>query len=214
MAVGTEVIDDRVSRQIGYWNGSGLSENIPGSSQDASEPIHPTTVLDLSERVRLLEASSTTPEALESAKWILLNTPDGTQTDLAISAILHDHTRTPGLVVLCEELLRFRPRRGVELLTAILRENPEIESRGVACFSLANWFKDDARFGENKAALASAVKHFERVIAEFGDLRDTAGFRLGDRAAPQLHELQHLTLGHPAPAIDGTDLNCNPLSLK
>ena len=213
MAVGTDVTDDRISRRIGYWNGSGLSEYPPGSSQDESDAINPTTALDLSERVRLLETSSTTPEALESAKWILLNTPDGAQTDLAISVILHDHTRAPGLAALCQELLRLRPRRGVELLTAILRENPEIESRGAACFSLANWYKDDARFGENQPALASAVKHFERVIAEFGDLRDTAGFRLRERAAPQLHELQHLTLGHPAPSIDGTDLNGSPLSL-
>ena len=197
MAVGTEVVDDRIARRIGYWNGSGLSENLPGKPKEGADAVSPTTTLDLSERVNLLETSPTTPEALESATWILQNTPDGTQTDLAISVILHDHTRAPGLAPLCQDLLRLRPRRGKELLNAVLKENPEIEARGSACFSLASWFKNDARFGENKSALAAAVKHFERVIAEFGDVRDTSGFRLGDRAAP----------------IDGTDLEERPLSL-
>lgn len=106
-----------------------------------------------------------------------------------------------------------RPRRGIELLTAILRENPESESRAGACMALASWFKDNARFGEDKPALASAIQHFERVMAEFPDHRDESGSRLGERAAPQLYELRHLTLGHPAPAIDGTDPEELPLSL-
>src|SRR5262249_13077261 len=40
LAVGTDVSDDRIHRRIGYWTGSGLSEDLP-SKKKAAAPAAP-----------------------------------------------------------------------------------------------------------------------------------------------------------------------------
>ena len=61
----------------------------------------------------------------------------------------------------------------------MLKNNPSADVRGTACFSLATMLKDEAKYGENKKATAEAKKQFERVIAEFGQVKQR-GFPLED----------------------------------
>src|SRR5439155_19345681 len=77
--------------------------------------------------------------------------------------------------------------------------------RGTACFALASLLKDEARYGQNKKATAEAQKHFERAISEFGEVK-LRGRTLGELARPELSELRRLTVGKPAPEIEGEDL--------
>jgi hypothetical protein len=94
-----------------------------------------------------------------------------------------------------------------------LKNNPSAEVRGTACFTLATLFKDEARYGQNKPATAQAEKQFERVIKEFGQVKQR-GYPLADLAKPELSELRRLTIGKPAPEIEGTDLDGQPMKLS
>src|SRR5437867_4924270 len=60
---------------------------------------------------------------------------------------------------------------------------------------------------------AEAEKRFERVITEFGQVTQR-GLKLEDVAKPELSELRRLTIGKPAPEIEGEDLNGQPMKLS
>jgi RNA polymerase sigma factor (sigma-70 family) len=66
---------------------------------------------------------------------------------------------------------------------------------------------------DSTAATAAAVKNFERVITEFGQVRQR-GYRLADLATPELSELRRPIIGKPAPEIDGADLDGQPMKLS
>src|SRR5437867_7365733 len=73
MPVGTPVVDVRIHRQIGYWTGTGLSENHPPKAK-TTEPATSPSLTDL---LSALETDPASDAGLEAATWILLNTPDG-----------------------------------------------------------------------------------------------------------------------------------------
>jgi hypothetical protein len=208
IAVGTPVVDVRIHRSIGHWTGTGLSEDLP--RKKGTKPPSPPK---LEELLALLNYYPTWPDALEAGTWILLNTPDGPEVEKATDVILREHTRNTNLVYLCKELERVRHRRSKELLEAILKNNPRTEVRGTACFTLATLLKAEAKYGQNKQATAQAEKQFERVIKEFGQVKQR-GYPLADLAKPELSELRRLTIGKPAPEIEGTDLDGQPMKLS
>ena len=207
MAVGTPVTDIRIHRSIGYWTGTGLEELPTGKR---TEPQTPPNLADLRD---LLEYQAASPEALQAATWILLNTPDGPEVEQAAEVILREHTGNTNLVYLCTELGRVRHLCSRKLLEAVLKNNPSADVRGTACFTLATLLKDEAKYGENKKATAEAEKQFERVIAEFGQVKQR-GFNLKDLARPELSELRRLTIGKVAPEIEGEDLDGQPMKLS
>jgi len=208
IAHGTPVTDVRIHRSIGYWTGAGLSE-FPPPKKETNSPSPP----NLEELLARLEYNPSWPEALEAGTWILLNTPDGPEVEKATEVILREHTGDTNLAYLCTELVRVRHRRSEELLAAILKNNPSPEVRGAACFTLATLLKEEAKFGQNKEATAQAEKQFERVITEFGQLKQR-GFTLAELARPELSELRRLIIGKPAPEIEGIDLDGQPLKLS
>jgi len=208
MPIGTDVSDDRIMRRIGYWTGSGLSDDLP-SKKATNAPPAPK----LDELFTILDNSPESPEALQSATWIILNTPDGAAVEKAAAVILAEHTRDTNLVQLCLELDRVRPRRAKELLATILQNNPSVEVQGNACFTLATLLKSEANFGHNKDATAQAIKQYERVIRDFRMVKQR-GYSLAALAKPELSELQHLIIGQPAPATEGVDLNGQPMKLS
>ena len=124
-----------------------------------------------------------------------------------------EHTGDTNLVHLCTELGRLRHRCSRGLLEAMLKNNPSADVRGTACFSLATMLKDEAKYGENKKATVEAKKQFERVIAEFGQVKQR-GFPLEALAKPELDELRRLTIGNVAPEIEGQDLDGQPMKLS
>jgi RNA polymerase sigma factor (sigma-70 family) len=207
MPVGTSVIDSRNWRQIGYWTGAGLSENLPRKGAEAE------SAPNMGELLALLEYYPTSPDALEAATWILLNTPDGAEVEKAAKVILREHTSDTNLVHLCNGLERVRHRCSKELLETILKNNLSREVRGTACFTLATLLKDEAKFGQNKTATERAEKLFQRVITEFGQA-GRSGPELARRAKPELYELRRLIIGKPAPDTEGEDLDGRPMKLS
>ena len=207
MAVGTPVTDIRIHRGIGYWTGTGLEERPTGKRNG------PQTAPNLADLKDLLEYHGASPEGLQAAAWILLNTPDGPEVEKAAEVIMAEHTADTNLVYLCKELGRVRHRCTRELLEAVLKNNPSADVRGTACFSLATLLKDEAKYGQNKMATTEAEKAFERVTTEFGQVKQR-GYPLEELAKPELNELRRLTIGKVAPEIEGEDLDGQPMKLS
>jgi peroxiredoxin len=207
MKTGTSVVDYRISRQIGYWTGTGLSDNLPRKTADKQ------TAPDRAALLALLDHDPASPSALDAAQRIIFNTPDGPDVEKAAAVILSEHIRDTNLVHLSLELERLRHGCSSNLLVAMLDQNPQLDIRGNACFSLATIRQDQAKFGKNQAATAEAVSLFERVIADFGQVKRN-GQTLADLAKPELSELRRLIIGQPAPEIEGEDLDGAPMKLS
>jgi peroxiredoxin len=201
MPIGTDVSDNRISRRIGYWTGTGLSDSLP--KKDAKVTEGPKLI----ELMALLEQNPTSHFAMESAIWILLNTPDGPEVEKAADVIIQEHIERPELLQLCKEQERMRHRSSKRLLEGLLERNPSAEIKEIACFTLATLLKDQARYGLNKPVTAEAIKYFERSIREFPKSKQRLNAQRG------LYELRYLTLGSPAPETAGVDLNGQPVNL-
>jgi RNA polymerase sigma factor (sigma-70 family) len=208
MAVGTEVNDDRIYRRIGYWTGSGLSEDLPSKQKTESQPAP-----RLEEMLAVLEKDPASTNALQSAIWIILNTPDGPAVQQASEVIEREHVTNTNLVFFVQELDRARPSSARVLLGALLQNNPSLDVRGNACFTLATLWKEEAKYGRNKDATEQAIKNYQRVIEEFSSVKQR-GYSLAELAKPELMELQKLTIGKPAPDTEGVDLNGQPMRLS
>jgi RNA polymerase sigma factor (sigma-70 family) len=207
MAVGTLVHDARGNRFLGFWNGAGLEES------GVDPRTAPQTGPKMADVLDLLEYHAASPEGLQAAAWILLNTPDGPEVEKAAEVIQREHTGDTNLVYLCKELGWVRHRCSRGLLEAMLKNNPSADVRGTACFSLARMLKDECKYGENKKVTSEAEKQFERVIAEFGQVKQR-GYPLKELAQPELDELRRLTIGNVAPEIEGQDLDGRPMKLS
>lgn len=101
-----------------------------------------------------------------------------------------------------EDAARMRVNRALD--------NPNKEIQGNACYTLAKLLKDEAKYGHNLMATAQAEIYFERMIREFGQLKER-GFTFEYLAKPDLSELRLLGPGKPAPEIEANDLNGQPL---
>ncbi len=207
MKTGTEVVDYRISRQIGYWTGAGLSDDLPRETASTNNLPDPAGML------ALLDNEPGTPAALDAAKRIMLNTPSGPDVEKAAEVILREHLGSTNLLDLSQELERLRPACASNFLAALVEGNPDNAIRGNACFSLAALRKDAAEYGKNQPAAEEAEKLFARVISDFGQVTRN-GTRLADLAKPELYELHRLAIGKPAPEIEGKDLDGRQLKLS
>jgi RNA polymerase sigma factor (sigma-70 family) len=208
MPVGTVVSDRRIHRSIGYWTGSGLSENIPRNTDPKDK-----TAPKLAEMLALIENDPTSTSALDAATWIILNTPDGPHVDKAADVIIREHIQNPDLSHFAEELMRVRPRSSSKLLETMIENNPNVDARAAACFSLGMIRKDEADYGVNVMATEEAIKLFDRVVREFGTT-SADGAELARRAKPELYELRKMIIGKPAPEIDAETMDGGKVKLS
>jgi len=214
MQVGTWVVDYRISRSIGYWDGSGLSENLPPRTPQTGKPKSPPNPATL---LALVEKDPKSRFALEAATWIILNSPDGPEVEQAAEAIRREHARSEKLAYLCQELEKSFHRSAPSLLRSVLEANPHAEVQAPAGFSLAVILKRQAMEGAggsaNEQAASEAERLFERVMVEHRDVKSGEG-TLGDRAQTEDFELRHLRVGKVAPEIEGIDLDGQTMRLS
>jgi thiol-disulfide isomerase/thioredoxin len=129
---------------------------------------------------------------------------------------------------------------------AVLEKSPHRQLRGVVCFGLARnavrmseqalqfkapqdrkltaaWesnttpaYRRLVETGDPDQFKQRAVKLFERVIQEFGDVKaqDASAVTLGEQASGKLVRLRDLVAGRPAPEIAAEDVQGKPLKLS
>jgi hypothetical protein len=61
--------------------------------------------------------------------------------------------------------------------------------------------------GDPDKSLQEAEKMFERVLSDYGDIKNPSGQTLGDFAKATLFEMRHLAVGKVAPEIEGEDID-------
>lgn len=61
--------------------------------------------------------------------------------------------------------------------------------------------------GDPDKSLQEAEKIFERVLSDYGDIKNPTGQTLGDFAQATLFEMRHLAIGKAAPEIEGEDID-------
>ena len=97
------------------------------------------------------------------------------------------------------------------LLTRILESSKNRELQGRAAYSLAMGLHSvqtiDGRYNEEIQAL------LKRVTSEFADV-EVSGETLGELAGSTLKEMEHLSLGRPAPETSGQDAEGKEFSLS
>lgn len=160
----------------------------------------------------------------------------GDESYQAMAILLRDHVRDPGMGVACERVFPFFHAPVAEsLLRAVLKQNPNRDDRGMACYMLAFYLRNQAgmvrRIREDPARLNSSVPErfkeaterfvkradpetlekecevlLERVVAEFADIEDLFANRtLGATAEGELFAMRNLAIGKVAPEITGKD---------
>jgi RNA polymerase sigma factor (sigma-70 family) len=194
MLRGTSVVDERSMRSLGYWTGAGLSEELPPTQESSENSASPT----LLEQVATLNMEPDTENGLNAAIWILLNTPDGPEVEKAGKTILDHHVENTNLLTLALRLERVRPRCAKELLTQLLAKNPDPETRGTACFSLAQTFMEEAEYGADAKATAEAKTYYQRFIREFSTAGKSA-FDKKHKSAKAIEKIDRGFIGHEAP---------------
>ena len=122
---------------------------------------------------------------------------------------------------------------GERLLKRVLEKSPDRDTRGMACYGLANhlmtragyatqlqdpdqraqydeWLGEEtsARLAEGNAVdlRKRSEMYFQRVVVEFGDVKGR-GRTLGADAQRNLFELRNLQVGMVAPEIKGEDID-------
>lgn len=204
MKVGTSVVDYRTSRSLGYWTGSGLSQELPGANQEPAADIP-----KLADLLHTLEHQPDSPEGLDAALWIIQNTPDGDEVEKASRAILDHHLQSTNLVSLAERFEELRHRCAKPILKALLAQNPDPETRAVACLSLGLTALEEAKFGENKEATRDAKTYLRRVLNEF--MKTKKGFARHHYAERGLERIDRFFIGKRAPRLQATTVVGEPL---
>jgi peroxiredoxin len=140
--------------------------------------------------------------------------------------VLDHHLEKPEVGQLCFDA---RQRGGEDWVRRILKaaaeKHPQNAVRGVATFSLGDYYRGAARpFGtpppkeQSERLLKKATDYYQQTIKTFADVTTPDGkWNLGERAKHELarlKNLENLQVGRPAPPIDGTDLEGKPLKLE
>ena len=116
---------------------------------------------------------------------------EGAAAEEARRALVRDHVASPALVAALWEL-----GDDEAALRAVLAGSPHRSVRGPAQLLLGVLLKERGDDG--------ARAELETALREYADV-EAWGERVGDKAAAEIFELEHLQPGKPAPDIDGRD---------
>jgi hypothetical protein len=160
----------------------------------------------------------------------------------AIAILLEDHIRSDKIAETTRRVqYGFRPECQT-LLRAVVEKNPHRELKGLACLRLAQFlnlrrqrldllrerpkmlrryqglfgkeYVDNLLRRDQAEVLREVEAAFERAAQDFADVKLPFGdMTIGQKAASELYELRHLSVGKPAPNLAGTDQHGQPLTL-
>jgi hypothetical protein len=185
---------------------------------------------------QLLDEDPADLTALHTIQWLLDHSREATDRKALLALIEKHHLQRPEMGDLCGRI----GREDRSLLQKLVANSPHADVRGRAIYAMADTLKDDIQTAEYlakakpeelegmkgylgeermtalKSLDAQATQQqieaiYERVVAEFGDVKVNAGTKrettLGAQAGSALYEIRTLAVGKPVPEIAGADLD-------
>ncbi len=132
----------------------------------------------------------------------VLDAPDGKAQNLkkSIARLRQEHLNDKGLVYAIPQMSEQDHDDVRGFLRAVLEKSPHRDVQGVACLYLASALRSREKFEE-----AEVLRLLKRCTGEYGNVKVGESV-LAEYARPLIFELEHLTVGKPAPEIMGTDV--------
>jgi hypothetical protein len=153
------------------------------------------------------------PVALKALVWVVNYRGPGQQTPEVASALVilrRDHCRSDGLADLCENLDRLDSAESEAFLRSVAAENPVRAVQAVALYNLALLLHHRADSNGNERPREAdrysreAEQTLARVASTYGQEK-TGKRTFADRAKAAVEEFGRLSVGKPAPIIEGED---------
>ncbi|MBI1914887.1 MAG: redoxin domain-containing protein [Planctomycetes bacterium] len=119
--------------------------------------------------------------------------------------------KTASVVNLCQQLRYSNDSASEKLLRSLYTKDKRDEVRGVACLILAQVLKQsaDRHAALDPKAAEKARKEseelFEMAANKYADVKMAFSGTVGKKAKSELFDLRHLSVGKPAPEIQGVD---------
>lgn len=136
--------------------------------------------------------------------------------DAKIQASLEKNVKNPKIRTFVEISLSGAPPSVKPILEKIMNDNPSLDTKGLACYALANTAFDAAEQKERpegvNADYKEAEKLFVRLEQEFGKVQMGRG-TLGEMAKGYLFEIRNLAVGMKAPVAASKNLKGEDASL-
>ena len=162
------------------------------------------------------------PAGLDALIWVfehggILNDKSGDRT---VELLMRDHLQSDRLAVICQACATDDSPLVEKLLPAVMEKNPKNDIKGMACYSLAAYFKSRSEAADSPEAadkkLKEAEKYFEQTSAKYADVKAGRG-TLGDAAKQQLKQIKDMAafaIGKVAPDIEGEDTDGKKFKLS
>lgn len=192
----------------------------------------------VSERfLKFAREHSDDPASIDALEWVVTHTLFTPEAGSAMELLARDYVKSDKLAAICRKLndlygSDFQPLES--MLRVVLRDSPDRETWGWACFTLARRLKFKKENAERDIAqhkgfnkgdkvpyvVRPALKKgdldrwtkeaealYEQAAGRYGDLKSGEHETLADSAMRELSELLRLAVGQAAPEIDGTDVD-------
>jgi len=156
----------------------------------------------------VVDANPDSPEIADGLVWVAQNARSNEAKEQAIDTLLARFIDHESLGDLCMSLAYSQIQGAEGMLREIHEQSPHREVKGQALFALAQ--KKNSREvhkTNDRESLAEAEGLFATLMADYGDLPYRGDKTLADAAKGALHEIRNLTIGKPAPEIEGEDID-------
>ncbi|HEV3166368.1 MAG TPA: hypothetical protein VGZ22_20255, partial [Isosphaeraceae bacterium] len=163
----------------------------------------------------LAEAQPKDPAALDALLWVALHVPYGPLGDKAMARLAEGHADSPKIATVVQQMASMGVPAAEPLFRAGLKSNPSDSVKAWSTFGLAMTLKQKNEDGGPDADknAKEAESLFQKVIDNYAAITAPTG-KLADLAKQNLHELQHLRIGLPAPDIKGEDIGGKTMKLS
>jgi len=149
---------------------------------------------------------------LEALK-MLMNGTDLRAREKARALVMEHHLNSPSIESIIPILARQGRGYDLKLLNTLIEKNPGKPVKAMAAYLLAQSVKAESegpkvKDSEIEAKQAEAIKAFEKVAEEYGDVQAT-GVRgtVGDAARTAIAEIKKSPIGKVTPEIEGEDVD-------
>ena len=145
--------------------------------------------------------------------WILINAPQAPEMPKAAKRLEKQYLQSPRLKPKMLALHSSDAPEVEHFLRAVLEKNTDKNTRGLACFALAQMLKE--RAGDDHPKLRQeAVGLLDQCVMQYADCPLGKDGTLGGRARPMLFEWRNLVIGKVVPDIVGEDMDGSKFKLS